>query len=165
MPQELQLTEQEQIRRQKMQDLIDKGIDPFGSKFVRTANSQELKDKYASFSKEELLEMNVEASVAGRIMTKRCKGKVGFMHIQDRYGQLQIYLRYDLCFFLSFFTGSVSRMTFLPQEFRCTEERTSTHFPSHYITPLVAQQGQVAPRVNPILVSVPYNRFRSRTDN
>ena len=96
MPQELQLTEQEQIRRQKMQDLIDKGIDPFGSKFVRTANSEELKNKYSAYSKEELLEMNVEASVAGRIMTKRCKGKVGFMHIQDRYGQLQIYLRFDL---------------------------------------------------------------------
>ncbi|MBO4667789.1 MAG: lysine--tRNA ligase, partial [Bacilli bacterium] len=96
MPQELQLTEQEQIRRQKMQDLADKGIDPFGSKFVRTANSEELKNKYSAYSKEELLEMNVEASVAGRIMTKRCKGKVGFMHIQDRYGQLQIYLRYDI---------------------------------------------------------------------
>lgn len=93
---DVQLTEQEQIRRQKMQDLADKGIDPFGSRFERTANSKSLKDQYASFSKEELLEMNVKASVAGRIMTKRCKGKVGFMHIQDRYGQLQIYLRYDL---------------------------------------------------------------------
>ena len=93
---DVQLTEQEQIRRQKMQDLADKGIDPFGSRFERTANSKSLKDQYASYSKEELLEMNVKASVAGRIMTKRCKGKVGFMHIQDRYGQLQIYLRYDL---------------------------------------------------------------------
>lgn len=93
---DVQLTEQELIRRQKMQDLADKGIDPFGSRFERTANSKSLKDQYASYSKEELLEMNVKASVAGRIMTKRCKGKVGFMHIQDRYGQLQIYLRYDL---------------------------------------------------------------------
>lgn len=96
MDQELQLTEQEQIRRNKMEDLKAKGIDPFGQKFLRDENSKTLKEKYAAYSKEELLEMNKTATVAGRIMTKRCKGKVGFMHIQDRYGQLQIYLRFDV---------------------------------------------------------------------
>ena len=95
MDHQVQLTEQEQIRRNKMEDLRQKGIDPFGSRFERTENSQTLKEKYASYSKEELHEMNKTAKVAGRIMTKRCKGKVGFMHIQDRYGQLQIYLRFD----------------------------------------------------------------------
>ena len=95
MDQQVKLTEQEQIRRNKMEDLRQKGIDPFGSRFERTENSQTLKEKYASYSKEELHEMNKTAKVAGRIMTKRCKGKVGFMHIQDRYGQLQIYLRFD----------------------------------------------------------------------
>ena len=95
MDQQVKLTEQQQIRRNKMEDLRQKGIDPFGSRFERTENSQTLKEKYASYSKEELHEMNKTAKVAGRIMTKRCKGKVGFMHIQDRYGQLQIYLRFD----------------------------------------------------------------------
>ena len=33
------LTQQEQVRRQKMQDLIDMGIDPFGSRYDRTSNS------------------------------------------------------------------------------------------------------------------------------
>ena len=47
-------------------------------------------------TKEELLENPVTAKVAGRIMTKRVKGKVGFMHIQDREGQIQIYLRFDV---------------------------------------------------------------------
>ena len=95
MEQELRLSEQEIVRRNKMEDLRQKGIDPFGQKFVRTANSKELKDMYLEKTKEELHELNIQASVAGRIMTKRCKGKVGFMHIQDRYGQLQIYLRFD----------------------------------------------------------------------
>ena len=93
---QVQLTEQEQIRRNKMEALREKGLDPFGQKFERTENSQTIKEKYLQYSKEELHEMNITAKVAGRIMTKRCKGKVGFMHIQDRYGQLQVYLRFDV---------------------------------------------------------------------
>ncbi|MCI5773756.1 MAG: lysine--tRNA ligase [Erysipelotrichaceae bacterium] len=87
---EQNLSEQEVVRRQKMQDLIDKGIDPFGHAYQRTHRSAQLKELYGEKTKEELLEMNVEASVAGRIMTKRRMGKLGFMHIQDRDGQIQI---------------------------------------------------------------------------
>jgi lysyl-tRNA synthetase class 2 len=36
--------------------------------------------------------MNTEVSVAGRMMTKRGKGKAGFAHLQDREGQIQIYV-------------------------------------------------------------------------
>ncbi len=90
------LTEQEIVRRNKMQDLIDKGIDPFGTRFERNATSQTIKDLYAKYTKEELEEMHVKVKLAGRIMTKRRQGKIGFMHIQDRYGQIQIFLRYDL---------------------------------------------------------------------
>ncbi len=89
------LNDQEIVRRQKMEDLRAKGIDPFGSAFKRTATSKSLKDDYDQYSKEELLEMNIKASIAGRIMTKRGKGKTGFMHIQDRYGQFQVYCRSD----------------------------------------------------------------------
>ena len=95
MSEELELTEQERVRRGKMEELRQKGIDPFGHKFQRLDNSSTLKEKYGHLSKEELAEMNIETSVAGRIMTKRCKGKVGFMHIQDALGQIQIYLRFD----------------------------------------------------------------------
>ena len=89
------LTDQELVRREKMNALREKGIDPFGKAFKRTTNSLELKTTYQDNTKEELLEMNVRASVAGRIMTKRSKGKVGFMHIQDKFGLLQIYVRSD----------------------------------------------------------------------
>ncbi|NLM31737.1 MAG: lysine--tRNA ligase [Acholeplasmataceae bacterium] len=89
------LTDQELVRRQKMNELKSKGIDPFGGAFKRTTNSEELKIKFANHTKEELEELNFRAIVAGRIMTKRGKGKAGFMHLQDRHGQIQIYCRSD----------------------------------------------------------------------
>lgn len=92
---ENRLSEQEIVRRNKMQNLKDKGIDPFGSRFDRTDTSKSIKDKYLEKTKEELEEMHVNVKIAGRIMTKRRQGKIGFMHIQDRFGQIQIFLRFD----------------------------------------------------------------------
>lgn len=83
------------VRREKMNHLREEGIDPFGSRFDRTHNSKELHDLYDDLTKEELQEKNITATVAGRIMTKRGKGKVGFAHLQDREGQIQIYVRKD----------------------------------------------------------------------
>ena len=84
------LNEQEIIRREKMQELKDKGIDPFGHSFKRTHRSKELVDLFDQYTKEELEEKNIEVVVAGRIMTKRRMGKLGFMHMQDRDGKIQI---------------------------------------------------------------------------
>lgn len=89
------LTQQEKARRQKMQDLIDMGIDPFGHRYDRTSNSGKIKAAYEDKTKEELEEMGVTVKIAGRIMTKRRQGKAGFMNIQDREGQIQIYVRKD----------------------------------------------------------------------
>ncbi len=90
-----ELSEQELVRRQKALDIRALGIDPFGSRFDVTTNSLEIKEKYSDMSKEDLAEKEISVVVAGRIMTKRRKGKAGFFHIQDRYGQLQIYIRQD----------------------------------------------------------------------
>lgn len=92
---ERKFSEQELVRREKLQELIDKGIDPFGQKFDVTAYSKEIKENYGDKTHEELEEMAVEVKLAGRIMTKRRKGKVCFMHIQDRDGQIQLYVRKD----------------------------------------------------------------------
>lgn len=92
---ERKFSEQELVRREKLQELIDKGIDPFGQRFDVTAYSKEIKEKYGNKTHEELEEMTVEVKIAGRIMTKRRKGKVCFMHIQDRDGQIQLYVRKD----------------------------------------------------------------------
>ncbi|MFC3931453.1 lysine--tRNA ligase [Streptococcus dentapri] len=90
-----ELNDQQIVRREKMVDLAEQGIDPFGKRFEYTANSAQLKTKYDGKSKEELHELNQTATIAGRLMTKRGKGKVGFAHIQDREGQIQIYVRKD----------------------------------------------------------------------
>ena len=90
-----ELNDQQIVRREKMAALAEQGIDPFGKRFERTATSGQLKEKYADKTKEELHEINETATIAGRLMTKRGKGKVGFAHIQDRDGQIQIYVRKD----------------------------------------------------------------------
>ncbi|HLT54861.1 MAG TPA: lysine--tRNA ligase, partial [Bacillota bacterium] len=90
-----ELNEQMIVRREKLQAYQEKGIDPFGGKFERTHLAKDIFDKYDALSKEELEEKNDQAVVAGRVMTKRGKGKAGFAHIQDVSGQIQIYVRKD----------------------------------------------------------------------
>ena len=90
-----ELNDQQIVRREKMAALREQGIDPFGKRFERTADSAQLKEKYSDKTKEELHELAETATIAGRLMTKRGKGKVGFAHIQDREGQIQIYVRKD----------------------------------------------------------------------
>lgn len=95
MSQELELNDQLIVRREKLQALRDKGIDPFGKRFERTHMTSDLKSKYEDVPKEELDSQNIEVKLAGRVMTKRGKGKAGFAHIQDLEGQIQIYVRQD----------------------------------------------------------------------
>ncbi|ERJ12422.1 lysine--tRNA ligase [Haloplasma contractile] len=92
---DLPVNDQVLVRREKMKELRDKGIDPFGKRFDKTHNTEQLKNSYEKFSKEELAEKEIHVTIAGRIMTKRGKGKAGFMHIQDQEGQVQIYVRKD----------------------------------------------------------------------
>lgn len=95
MSQHEELNDQLLVRRQKMLDIRESGLDPFGSKFERTHLSNEILESYEDVSKEDLEEAAHEVQVAGRIMTKRGKGKAGFAHIQDFGGQIQIYVRQD----------------------------------------------------------------------
>lgn len=83
------------IRREKMQQLRDEGKDPFSNGFKRTHLSAELHAAYDELTKEEIEEKHVEVAIAGRIVTKRGKGKVGFAHLQDSQGRIQIYVRKD----------------------------------------------------------------------
>lgn len=90
-----ELNDQLQVRRDKMTALRESGIDPFGKRFERTELTKDIKNKFDSESKEDLEEMAQSVTIAGRIMTKRGKGKAGFAHIQDLTGQIQIYVRQD----------------------------------------------------------------------
>ncbi|WP_338450492.1 lysine--tRNA ligase [Niallia oryzisoli] len=90
-----ELNDQLQVRREKLAQLRNKGLDPFGKRFERTHLALELKEQYEALEKEEIDEKDVSVTIAGRIMTKRGKGKAGFAHIQDISGQIQIYVRQD----------------------------------------------------------------------
>ena len=87
---EREFNDQEKVRRQKMEDLRAKGIDPFGHAYERNANSKSIRNDYDALNKEELEERNIEVSIAGRIMSKRRMGKMCFMHILDKDGQIQL---------------------------------------------------------------------------
>ncbi len=90
-----EVNDQIQVRREKLEELRKKGIDPFGKRFERTHLSGDLVRKYGEMDNEQLEEISLHVALAGRIMTKRIKGKVGFAHIQDLQGQIQIYVRKD----------------------------------------------------------------------
>ncbi|MGI8317303.1 lysine--tRNA ligase [Halobacillus mangrovi] len=90
-----ELNEHMRVRREKMNSYREQGLDPFGSKYERTDYAKDLQEKYDQYSKEELEEKQIPATIAGRIMTKRGKGKAGFTHIQDLTGQIQLYIRKD----------------------------------------------------------------------
>ncbi len=87
---ERKFNDQQLARRKKLDDLRAKGINPFGNAYIRDNNSQSIKDAYSNLSKEELENNKVSVSIAGRIMSKRRMGKMCFMHIQDRFGHIQL---------------------------------------------------------------------------
>lgn len=86
MTEELDLNELLMVRRKKLDELRDCGIDPFGDKFERTHRAQEI---IAGFTELE----NTKVTIAGRIMAKRNMGKATFVHIQDVSGKIQVYVR------------------------------------------------------------------------
>ncbi|MEF2247586.1 lysine--tRNA ligase [Paenibacillus sp. IITD108] len=92
---EQELSELLQIRRDKLDELRALGVDPFGGRFERTHNAEQIVREYESVGKEELAEQAVKVSIAGRIMQKRGMGKASFAHIQDLSGRIQIYVRKD----------------------------------------------------------------------
>ncbi len=86
MTDELDLNELLLVRRKKLDELKQEGIDPFGGKFNRTHTAQEIINRFDEME-------NSQVKVAGRIMAKRNMGKATFAHIQDVTGRIQVYVR------------------------------------------------------------------------
>ncbi len=86
---ELSLSDQMKVRREKLNDLRSQGLDPFvQTKFDVTATSAQIKDLF-----EEMEGKTV--SLAGRLMSKRGMGKVVFCDLQDNAGRIQLYVKID----------------------------------------------------------------------
>ena len=87
-----EFTEQELVRREKLNNLKDLGLDPFGHVFKRDSYAADLKEKYKDIEHEEFENMDDTATVAGRIMFIRKMGKASFFTIKDKTGPIQIYI-------------------------------------------------------------------------
>ena len=109
---EQSLSEILQVRRDKLSELVAEGRDPFTiTKFDRSHSSGQLTENYTTEKREvtkrgseevEIIDAKISALngenvvLAGRIMSKRGMGKVGFIHIQDYDGQIQIFVKKDI---------------------------------------------------------------------
>ena len=87
-----EITEQEQVRREKMENIKSLGIDPFGHRFDRDSYAKDLKEKYKDVEHDAFENMDDTAKIAGRIMFIRKMGKASFFSIQDRTGKMQVYI-------------------------------------------------------------------------
>lgn len=90
----LELSEQEIIRRNSLNEMRAMGIDPYpAAEYVTNAFSTDIK---AEFKEDETEPRKV--SVAGRMMSRRVMGKASFIELQDSKGRIQIYItRDDIC--------------------------------------------------------------------
>ncbi|MGI6185832.1 MAG: amino acid--tRNA ligase-related protein, partial [Brevibacillus sp.] len=101
--QDLQQAEQQQeslhellqVRHDKMNQLREWGIDPFGKKFEQTHHAADIVNRFGGKTKEELEAEGHVVTIAGRLMAKREMGKASFAQLLDRSGQIQIYVRLD----------------------------------------------------------------------
>ncbi|MBG9984514.1 lysine--tRNA ligase [Aerococcaceae bacterium DSM 111022] len=93
-----ELNDQLQVRREKMASMFeDETVQPFDAGFERTHESLDIIDEFDHLDKEALAEgEHINVAVAGRLVSKRGKGKAGFAHIQDVKGRIQIYVRQDM---------------------------------------------------------------------
>ena len=81
-------------RREKLSAMREQG-NAFPNDFRRDILSAECPDLYDSKTKEELQELDVTVSIAGRMMAKRIMGKASFAQVQDMSGRIQLFLQRD----------------------------------------------------------------------
>ena len=89
----LELSEQEIVRRQSLQQLRDMGIEPYpAEEFPTNAFSEDIKNEFSDDAESR------EVVIAGRIMGRRVMGKASFVELQDSKGRIQVYVtRDDIC--------------------------------------------------------------------
>lgn len=87
----LELSEQEIVRRNSLEELKKLGIEPYpAAEYVVTGYTNEIKANFDEEASEKR-----EVSVAGRIMSRRIMGKASFLELQDSEGRIQVYIARD----------------------------------------------------------------------
>ncbi|UDG79537.1 lysine--tRNA ligase [Candidatus Steffania adelgidicola] len=90
----LELNNELRSRREKLSQLRQQGI-AFPNDFRRDNISNQLHSHYSNKTSEELKSLNIEVSIAGRMMTRRIMGKASFVTLQDVGGKMQLYVARD----------------------------------------------------------------------
>ena len=99
----LELSEQEIVRRQSLEELRNMGIDPYpAAEYPADAYSTEIIENFTEPETDSednpVVESMRKVCIAGRMMTQRIMGKAAFMELQDSKGRIQVYItRDDLC--------------------------------------------------------------------
>ncbi len=78
------------VRYEKLKNLIETGINPYPNDFKPKDKAKYIKEKYSSFTVEELEKRDFLFSLAGRLMSKREMGKLIFAHLQDESDRIQV---------------------------------------------------------------------------
>ncbi|HKL17992.1 MAG TPA: lysine--tRNA ligase [Halalkalibaculum sp.] len=93
---ELSISEQHEIRLEKLEELQEMGINPYPYDFDVTHSSEEILNKPELVKEDDQdAEEAEQVAVAGRIMTRRIMGKSTFFNLQDSDGTIQVYIRRD----------------------------------------------------------------------
>ena len=89
----LELSEQEIVRRNSLNELRAMGIEPYpAAEYVTNAFSTDIKEEFSDEGEPRLV------SIAGRLMSRRVMGKASFIELQDSKGRIQVYItRDDIC--------------------------------------------------------------------
>jgi len=90
------LTDQEAVRREKLEKLAEEGVDLFPVKAERTHSVYEAVRDFSGLSKEDLERRGMAVAVPGRILSIRRMGRATFFHISDGRAKLQAYIREDV---------------------------------------------------------------------
>jgi lysyl-tRNA synthetase class 2 len=88
----MHLSEQEIIRRQSLEELLKRGINPYPADlFEITTTAKEIHDRFPTEGDQPF----ANVSIAGRMMTRRIMGNASFAELQDETGRIQVYFRRD----------------------------------------------------------------------
>ena len=90
------LNDQELARREKLKKYESFRVDPFGKSFKVSHHSQDIRNEFSKKSDKYLEKHKPYVTIAGRIKAIRRMGKASFMNIQDKTGNMQVYMGIDV---------------------------------------------------------------------
>ena len=90
------LNDQEIARREKLAKYVELGVDPYGQRFETTHHAKDIRELCKDKTPEEILSLDLEVKIAGRIKFLRKMGKASFFNVLDKTGPIQVYIGIDV---------------------------------------------------------------------